>query len=256
MMARQRMVNPAFFVDEDVAKVSPLARLLFIGMWTLADKRGRLEDRPARIRVQVLPYDSCDVDGLLSELVRARFIVRYSAEFKSLIQIRSFEKYQKPHPKEPETAFPGPPELAVEKPGPPELAVNVRSESESLPSESESVVAPAPLVAPALAWNREAADDFREVYGSDPPKGKSGDAYFAAVKRVAQKYGWARTRPALRAYMAETPIEYLNVAKCLAAKVEGRGPARARGQPVTAINDAVIDGFMSKYQGMNEGTKG
>lgn len=90
----------------------------------------------------------------------------------------------------------------------------------------------------ASDWNREAADDFKAVYGANPPK-----QFFAQVKAVAKVYGWERSRPALKAYMAETPIEYLNVAKCLAVKVENGGPSKARGQPATANNAAVLDSW-------------
>lgn len=108
-MARQRMVSPGFFTDEEMAAVSPLARLLFIGLWTIADKRGRLEDRPIRIKVMVLPYDESDVDGLLQELVAGLFIQRYEVEGRRLIQIRTFEKHQHTHVKEPDSKLPAPP---------------------------------------------------------------------------------------------------------------------------------------------------
>lgn len=96
------------------------------------------------------------------------------------------------------------------------------------------------LVVHASDWNREAADDFRSVYGGDPPK-----QFFAQVKPVAKRFGWARTRPALLAYMSETPIEYLNVAKCLAVKVENgaRAPARsAKAQRGLDGMKALIEG--------------
>jgi len=36
-----------------------LARLLYPGLWMLADREGRLEDRPLRIKAEILPYDTC-----------------------------------------------------------------------------------------------------------------------------------------------------------------------------------------------------
>jgi hypothetical protein len=199
-MARQRMINPAFFVDEDVARMSPLARLMFQGLWTLADKRGRLEDRPARIKVQTLPYDECDAEALLAEVAAGGFIVRYESGGRKVIQIRSFGKHQRPHPKEPDSALPAPPELAVEKHGKPELAGRVRSESESVPSgssgpsESDAVAAPrfspSPFIRPgerplweaealrlteeiATLTNRDGAEVFREAQAYDGQKPKS-----------------------------------------------------------------------------------
>lgn len=119
-MARIRMIKPAFFDDPDLAAVLPLGRLLFIGLWTLADKAGRLEDDPRRIKVRVLPFDDCDVDALLGRLDEGGFIIRYSAtdgSAKRYLQIRSFAKHQRAHPKEPESEIPAP--TASELPGEP-----------------------------------------------------------------------------------------------------------------------------------------
>lgn len=99
-MARTRVVKPSFFKNEVLAELDPLARLLFIGLWTAADREGRLEDRPNRIKVEILPYDNCDVNGLLSALVGGGFIVRYAVKGRKLIQINNFLKHQTPHHKE------------------------------------------------------------------------------------------------------------------------------------------------------------
>ena len=64
-MARSRNIKPAFFLNDDLAeKNCALGRLLFIGLWTLADYRGNLEWRAGKIKAQLLPYDSCDVNSL------------------------------------------------------------------------------------------------------------------------------------------------------------------------------------------------
>src|SRR5262245_4448792 len=62
LMARARLLKPGFFTNEDLVELPPAARLLFAGLWTLADREGRLEDRPKRIKLAVLPYDDVDVD--------------------------------------------------------------------------------------------------------------------------------------------------------------------------------------------------
>ena len=41
-MARIRTIKPEFWEDEDVGRLSPMARLLFIGSWSLADDEGLL----------------------------------------------------------------------------------------------------------------------------------------------------------------------------------------------------------------------
>lgn len=110
-MPRIRTIKPQFFIDEDVAQLSPLARLLFIGLWTLADREGRLEDRPLRIKVQILPYDDIDADALLGELEDGGFVIRYVVDGRKYIQIRSFEKHQRPNMREPESTIPAPPSI-------------------------------------------------------------------------------------------------------------------------------------------------
>lgn len=76
------------------------ARLLFIGLWTLADREGRLQDRPIRIAAQLFPYDSWPVDTLLSNLTEAGLIRRYEVEGHKCIQIINFLKHQHIHPNE------------------------------------------------------------------------------------------------------------------------------------------------------------
>lgn len=108
-MARIRSIKPDFFLDEAVAELQPMARLLFIGLWTLADRDGRLEDRPKRIKASLFPYDSADVEPLLGDLDAAGLIVRYEAEGVACIAIPGFEKHQRPHPKETSFGLPRPP---------------------------------------------------------------------------------------------------------------------------------------------------
>ena len=36
-MARTRSIKPSFFKNEYLAECEPMARLLFVGLWTLAD---------------------------------------------------------------------------------------------------------------------------------------------------------------------------------------------------------------------------
>jgi hypothetical protein len=107
-MARSRNIKPGFFRNEMLAECSPLTRLLFAGLWCLADRAGRLEDRPKRIRAEVLPYDDGSVDDMLNELQRAGFIIRYQVGEQCFIQVLNFEKHQNPHHREAESTIPAP----------------------------------------------------------------------------------------------------------------------------------------------------
>src|SRR5262245_37717596 len=111
-MARIRQIKPVFFIDDDLALCSRDARFFFIGLWVLADRAGRLEDRPARMKAQIFPDDSditvAEIEVYLDQLTSRHFIVRYIANRKRLIQIRSFEKHQHCHVKEPSSDLPPP----------------------------------------------------------------------------------------------------------------------------------------------------
>lgn len=108
-MARARNIKPGIFDNEELAALSPITRLLFIYLWMLADKSGRLEDRPARIQKQALGYDkNIDADELLTSLHDSGFILRYEAQGMRLIQIVNFQKHQTPHVREQASQLPGP----------------------------------------------------------------------------------------------------------------------------------------------------
>jgi hypothetical protein len=87
--------------NEDLAELAPITRLLFIYLWMLADREGRLEDRPKKIKAKALAYDDgVDVDVLLNELQAGDFIARYEVDGGKYIQITNFSKHQKPHSNE------------------------------------------------------------------------------------------------------------------------------------------------------------
>ncbi|MGE5500820.1 MAG: hypothetical protein ACM3W4_02710, partial [Ignavibacteriales bacterium] len=105
-MPRARLLKPSFFTNDALGEVEPLGRLLFAGLWCLADREGRLHDRPRRIKAEVLPYDDVDVDRLLGELAARSFLVRYEVAGERYIQVSSFSRHQKPHYKEPASMIP------------------------------------------------------------------------------------------------------------------------------------------------------
>ena len=94
-MGRIRTVKPEFFLDEELAELPIFARMLFIGLFTQADRRGRMEDRPKRIRANVFPYDDVDVNGLLQLLHESGFVIRYEVGGVKLLQVTNFEKHQR-----------------------------------------------------------------------------------------------------------------------------------------------------------------
>ena len=97
-MARARNIKPSLFKNELLGVADPLLTILFISLWCLADRRGRLEDRPLRIKAETFPYrEGIDINGYLTELSRLEFIQRYKEDNIDIIQIVNFEKHQNPH---------------------------------------------------------------------------------------------------------------------------------------------------------------
>lgn len=95
-------------MNDELAEIDPLGRLLFAGLWTIADREGRLFDRPKKIKAEVLPYDNCDMDKLLQNLNDYGFILRYEIDGTKYIQITNWVKHQNPHVKESASTIPAP----------------------------------------------------------------------------------------------------------------------------------------------------
>lgn len=100
-MARIRSIKPGFFLNEEVASLPFQWRLLFVGLWTQADRDGRLEDRPQRLKAALFPYDDLDINDGLGSLVNAGLITRYDRGGQRLISIPTWAKHQQPHIREP-----------------------------------------------------------------------------------------------------------------------------------------------------------
>lgn len=107
-MARSRNIKPGFFTNDELAECHPLGRLLFAGLWTIADKEGRLDDRPKKIKAMLLPFDEADCDALLQQLNDHKFIIRYRVNGERYIQISNWKKHQNPHCKEAASEIPAP----------------------------------------------------------------------------------------------------------------------------------------------------
>lgn len=106
-MPRTRQIKHSFFLNEDLSALDPYARLLFAGLWILADREGRLDDRPAKIKAQIFPYNEVDIEGLLLQLA-CGFITRYSCGGVRYISVNSFKVHQHCHKDEKDSTIPSP----------------------------------------------------------------------------------------------------------------------------------------------------
>jgi hypothetical protein len=107
-MARTRLIKPALFENEVLGQMDGDTVLLFTGLWCIADRDGRLEDRPLRIKAQLFPYREMDVAGKLALLSDAGFIMRYEVDGVKCIQVNNWQKHQRPHVKENPSDLPPP----------------------------------------------------------------------------------------------------------------------------------------------------
>ena len=97
-MGRTRQIKYEFFLNEGLSALDPMARLLFIGLWTICDKEGRLEYRPTRIKAQLFPYHDADMEGMIKSL--SGYLMVYEVAGAKYIQVKKFLDHQRPHPGE------------------------------------------------------------------------------------------------------------------------------------------------------------
>lgn len=105
-MPRARNIKPGFFRNADLVELPFEARLLFIGLWTLADREGRLEDRPKQIKMEIFPADNVDCDALIGLLEGIGVVARYEHGGKRYLQVVNFCKHQNPHRDEKASTIP------------------------------------------------------------------------------------------------------------------------------------------------------
>ena len=107
---RARDIKPGFYKNDQLAECSMAARLLFPGLWMLADREGRFENRPKKIKAEIFPFDDVDVASLLKELEDAGLILAYEANGSRYFWIPQFKKHQSPHKNEKNSELPAHPD--------------------------------------------------------------------------------------------------------------------------------------------------
>lgn len=132
-MARARNIKPAFFQNEDLAELDFATRLCFIGLWTEADKDGKLEDRPKRLKMTLFPGDNVDMEQMLCDLARYGFIRRYQVGELRLIRITKWHLHQSPHHTEKQSILPDESEQPLSNG---DLTVNSRNQHGENPPDS------------------------------------------------------------------------------------------------------------------------
>ena len=152
MTRRIRTLKPEFFESETVARLGFFARLLFVGLITLADDAGRLRGASRLIASQAFPYDQAIemVEAALEELAAQKLIRRYQVSGSSYILISGWLEHQK-----------------IDKPSKSKLPAPEDAISALLPAEN------VPQHREASPNIREASTSIREV--SETPLEASGN---------------------------------------------------------------------------------
>ena len=185
-MARARNIKPGFFANDLLAEIEPLGRLLFAGLWTIADREGRIEDRVKKIKAQTLPYDDCDCNALLDLLDKHGFILRYSVDGNGYIQIVKWDEHQNPHVKEAESTIPAPCEHSTRTVQGNTFSGTSRADSLNLIPDSLN---PITALVPS-----DAGDQLPKVEKHDCPHEKIIALYHEVLPQCPQVRDWTPAR--------------------------------------------------------------
>jgi len=109
-MGRIRTIKPEFWEDDRVGQLSPLAKLVFIGSWNLADDAGRLRWSADYINASLFMYEKLSrnrVEKLMAEVEAQKLVTPYEARGQGLAHISGWhhQRIDKPQP----ARFPPPP---------------------------------------------------------------------------------------------------------------------------------------------------
>ena len=61
-MARKRMIDPKFWSDDKMMSLTPMHRLLFIGIWNFSDDGGIHKNSNNMLKAEVFPCDHINVE--------------------------------------------------------------------------------------------------------------------------------------------------------------------------------------------------
>ena len=94
-MARKRMVDPEFWLDEDTAILPDAYQLFYIGSWNFSDDFGVIEDSAVKMKAQIFPYREIDVSPIIKKLKELGKYLPFEVNGKKYLLIKNFLKYQR-----------------------------------------------------------------------------------------------------------------------------------------------------------------
>lgn len=128
MRGRIRSIKPEIHTDEELWDAEQETRLplfrAFVGLWNYADREGRFEWRPRRLKAYILPHWEGDFSRVLDALTTRGWLVKYTCQTKKSPPqngapgdpseklygaVRNFRKHQQINGKELPSSLPAPP---------------------------------------------------------------------------------------------------------------------------------------------------
>lgn len=104
-MARRRMIDPGIWQSEDFSNLSTLAKITFIGLFSMADDEGRGRAKAVYIKSMLFPYDEqlrvTDIEKSLEEIAARMSITFYchaGSEYYQLDHWTDWQTIDRPKP--------------------------------------------------------------------------------------------------------------------------------------------------------------
>lgn len=156
-MARMRSMKPEYFSDQEIAEELPGrdgrdARLLYPGLWCLADEHGRLRADPRWIKGQLFAYDDDltpeIIDRLIDMIAATGRAVRYRVRSSRYLFLPKLGKHQRLEADKVPSRLPGIDEGEMEespKPAPASMSEYDASEAENRATLPERDASLSPL---------------------------------------------------------------------------------------------------------------
>lgn len=230
-MARPRIrtVKPEMWQDEKVGDLSHGARLLLVGLVTMADDEGRLRGRPQAILGHVFPWDDdvtpAKIKRWIGDIERQGIVLTYEFEGKPYIAFRHWRRHQKINKATPST-LPLPPDPDVER----DNAVKLRDDSRTTPVAVRDDVGSSPV---AVTSPRVGAH-------SDPIRSKGDSDLSQLVEEILAKL----------AECDRWTVDQIGTR----VQVENAIASFPDADHMKAARDAVVWGLRGNYRNRNAGT--
>ncbi len=115
MKPRIRTLKPEMWQDERIGRLSRDARLLLLGLVTMADDEGRIRALPATVAGHVFPYDDDaprKIPRWLAEITDSGVVVAYTHDDIPYLAFRHWRRHQRVNRATP-SVLPAPPDQSI-----------------------------------------------------------------------------------------------------------------------------------------------